>query len=75
MPALIINNATKAAIFYAGVFNAGYPQYDNFVNDPDAEFWPSATILNPVIVPVSKCNTSGANGGAWIFPLPYQHPV
>ena len=64
----------KSRNFYAGVFNAGYPQYDNFVNDPDAEFWPSATILNPVIVPVSKCNTSRANGGAMDISITVSAP-
>lgn len=54
----------KSRNFYAGVFDDGYPQYDNFVNDPDPEFWPTAAIVNPVIVPVSKCNISRPNGGA-----------
>jgi hypothetical protein len=54
----------KSRNFYTGVFGDGYPQYDNFVADPDPEFWPTSAITNPVILPVSKCNTGRANGGA-----------
>lgn len=54
----------KSRNFYAGVFGDGYPEYDNFVSNPDPEFWPSATVTNPIITPVSKCNTARANGGA-----------
>ena len=64
----------KSRNFYAGVFNAGYPQYDNFVNDPDPEFWPTASIVNPVIVPVSKCNISRPNGGAMDISLTVTAP-
>jgi hypothetical protein len=54
----------KSRNFYAGVFSDGYAQYENFVNNPDTEFWPSASFINPVISPVSKCNSSRPNGGA-----------
>ncbi len=54
----------KSKNFYAGVFDDGYPQYNNFVNDPDPEFWPSALIVNPVITTKSICHPSRANGGA-----------
>ena len=64
----------KSRNFYAGVFSDGYPQYDNFVNNPDAEFWPTSTILNPVIVPVSKCNPNRANGGAMDISLTVSAP-
>ena len=54
----------KSRNFYAGVFSDGYTQFENFVNDPDIEFWPTAIIANPVIRPTSICNTNRANGGA-----------
>jgi Bacterial Ig domain/Secretion system C-terminal sorting domain len=54
----------KSRNFYTGVYSDGYTQFENFVNDPDTEFWPSAIISNPIIRPTSLCNTSRANGGA-----------
>ncbi|GEM_PF-3358529 len=46
-----------------GGATAGYAQYENFVNNPDPEFWPSSLIVNPIITPASKCHPSRANGG------------
>ena len=54
----------KSRNFYTGVFSDGYTQFENFVNNPDIEFWPSAIISNPIIKPTSICNTNRINGGA-----------
>ncbi len=60
--------------FYAGVFDDGYPQYNNFVTDPDTEFWPSAAIINPIITTVSKCHPIRPNGGAMDISLTVTQP-
>ncbi|GAB2529101.1 hypothetical protein GCM10027189_04880 [Rufibacter soli] len=45
-----------------------YPEYFNFVNNPDEEFWPSATAPTFSVAMASSCNTT-TNGGKTIFTL------
>jgi hypothetical protein len=47
---------------YNGANDDGYPQFENFVEDPDPEFWPSATVPNLAFTSLSTCDGSRLRG-------------
>ncbi len=58
-----------------GASVSAFPEYFNFVNNPDVEFWPSATFRLPVITNQGKCHPTRASGGMSEITISTTDPV